>query len=613
MKRIAILVPLFFSACGFKMDLFQSEQGSASGSECQEDLLNSDRCRVGAEKYVASSLGSNVLGPNGQLSVPIPQGYYDGSSSVAISDSNLDSQNIKKDISILGIVGSLEDRYPSCSDDALNAVKCSTGGARYVYDGAFGGRSVACSSGANAVACWAGANQFVTSTAGADVVGSNGALVVSLPNGYYEAKTCSIADLNLTAGNVRQGVQIFGVNGSYVGSFGAGIASQAHRDVSSNQITMESEVSTYAGAELPSGGGFEYRAIPDVLKDDDGSDGLSCNYAPRPSTTCGTSQATIALRIADCASKNAATASWDGATQCNGGQGLWRLVTRAGANKEVWQDQRTGLVWSSIVSSTGSTWCMSSGNTQHAPVYFAESYHGASGTPMEGNGAIGSFGGGSSSQQETITVTFTSATTYTVTGSSGASGCQAGSAAGGLTGVAGSTSTWSRTNYCSFTLRQGSTNFTAGDTFIISSASSTDTCFPGSANQPAAKYSVCYEGAGLSAVPGENWGTGVYLDSKGYMGKSTALSIHWRLPTLADYQLAEVDGVRFVMPDMGLPGGERPTRDGSPGGNNTHLEWTATVDAGGLNRRSSLLFDSVSGLGYGKRRSLTGGVRCVGR
>jgi hypothetical protein len=89
-----------------------------------------------------------------------------------------------------------------------------------------------------------------------------------------------------------------------------------------------------------------------------------CTYAPRPANDCGTTQSTIAARINDCAAANPATSTWDGAAQCEPNQfrGAWKLVARDGANKEVWQDQSTGLLWSSIVAQSVN-WCQASGDT----------------------------------------------------------------------------------------------------------------------------------------------------------------------------------------------------------------------------------------------------------
>jgi hypothetical protein len=115
--------------------------------------------------------------------------------------------------------------------------------------------------------------------------------------------------------------------------------------------------------------------------------------------------------------------------------------------------------------------------------------------------------------------------------------------------------------------------------------------------QDATPTSVCAEeGSLLPALGGENWTTGVYDDSKGGMGaiaSGTSPSVRWRLPTKYDWQTADNDGIRFVLPNM----------------NNSF--WSATVYSYG--RDYALVFDGYSGLIGSDYRNNGYGVRCVGR
>jgi hypothetical protein len=125
------------------------------------------------------------------------------------------------------------------------------------------------------------------------------------------------------------------------------------------------------------------REVPDVTQDDDayntvdisgGCAGNGCSPAQPISlsthmnyTDCGTTQTTALLRIADCASKNGNNSTWNGATYGIRGEGTWKLVARSGSRKEVWQDQRTGLLWTSLANDAANysySWCHASGNTQ---------------------------------------------------------------------------------------------------------------------------------------------------------------------------------------------------------------------------------------------------------
>ena len=472
------------------------------------------------------------------------------------------------------------------------------------------------------------AGKIVTSTIGASVTSwsnslSSSTVTANIPDGYYSSQSCELYDVNLTAANIKNGTSLFGVTGSYSGtsSFQTTMASSALRDAgvqvianlsgqtTSNQISLDNEQNTYAGANLPTTGGYNYRDIPDVTKDDDGSDGITCKYASRPSNDCGTTQNTITARIAHCVTQNPSTSIWNGSTQCNRGQGTWKLVTRQGVNKEVWQDQRTGQLWSSTVAA-GINWCQASGNTQLAPVSYSMSYNNTFGTPIIGNGSIGALSGGATSAGGPITITFTSATTFTVSGAS----CGTGSASGALTTTAGSIVTWSRANYCSFTLTQGSTNFAVNDKFELQSIQATAySCAPGAASalQPASPISYCAEAAGVNASAGENWASGVYLAEKGGMGKTPTAqspSVRWRLPSIEDYKVADINGIRFVFSDMGYIGTSRPLMDGSVGGNN---EWSSSLAAG--YRNAAWFFSSSIGWTSNYDRNLGRSARCVGR
>ena len=119
--------------------------------------------------------------------------------------------------------------------------------------------------------------------------------------------------------------------------------------------------------------------------------------------------------------------------------------------------------------------------------------------------------------------------------------------------------------------------------------------------------SYCSETGTIPAVASEAVGSvlggawnGTYLLAKGEMGaqaSSNSPSVYWRLPTVYDYHQAEVDGVRFVLPDMG------PT--------STNSEWTATVSS--ANRSLAWIFVAVFGGMPDVSRHLSYSVRCIGR
>jgi hypothetical protein len=570
--------------------------GDSLLSECTLDALTSGACKITSSGVaVSSTIGSNVTSwSNGSssttVSATIPDGVY-LSRSANFTDADLVASKIKDGVSIFGVTGTATLAYSACTNNALNASECTTV-----------------------------ANRYVTATASSNATGADSSLSVSIPDGYSSARTVSVTDVDLVASKIKAGVELFGVVGSYVGAVPTNTASTAHRDpgtangyitsqTTSLQLTVNEEKANYVGADLPTSGGYSYRDIPDRNIDTDNSFGTNCRHALRPTVDCGTTQTTIAARIADCAADNPTRNTWDGAANCSGGEGTWKLVVRDTANKEVWQDQRTGLLWSSRVS-TATNWCRAAGNTSEASIAFSQAYNTVQTTAMVGNGTIGSISGGSSMINQNLNlVTFSNATTFAVTGTN----CAGGSiTAGGLTTAAGSTVTYSRPGFCTFTITQGAINFAANDVFVIDSdQSSTNSCVVDAPAgfQTTNAVSYCAEAAGLTGPAGDTWGTGIYQPAKGRLGKNSTPSVMWRLPSIYDFNQADVNGIRFVMPDLGIAGSSRSVPDASPGSTSPGQEWVATFTY--MFARSPI-FISTSSWNTALMSNLYA-VRCVGR
>jgi hypothetical protein len=292
--------------------------------------------------------------------------------------------------------------------------------------------------------------------------------------------------------------------------------SNVHRDKATSQLTQDEEKNNYSGASLPSG----YREIPDITKDDDGSTGGSVTPVNRAAfIDCGTNQNTIAARVADCATANGANATWDGATKGNAGQGMWKLVTRLGPNTEVWQDQRTQLIWSTKFPSNDN-WCRAAGNVQSNDTSYCNS------TTLQ-------------PQYPTAQSLCAESGTVPVPG-----WCSNGSFYASSTGCTGAGGTWTANT--------------------------------------------------------EDFTTGVYSVKKGGMGKiasASSPSVMWRLPTIYDYKLADVNGIRFVMPDMVVTSG--------------FYENSASVYSN--SRPDAWIFHGTNGKVAFSARNIGSGVRCVGR
>lgn len=256
-----------------------------------------------------------------------------------------------------------------------------------------------------------------------------------------------------------------------------------HRDRTATQKTLQEELAIGSGS-LPSG----YRLVPDITKDDDGQSGGSVTLATRPTVSCGTSQSTVAERIASCAIANPAMATWDGSTMGNAGEGVWKLVTY-NSTHEVWRDERTKWLWSDRLGTTN--WCRGTGSS----------------------------GGGPFAQADP-------------------------------------------SGYCTNGANQNQTT----------------------------PESWCTEATGLNTPS-------AYDSMKGGMrlaATSSSPSVVWRLPTKYDYALAEINGLRFTLPNLSFN------------------FMSATVST--LNRQSAWFYDADGGyFDAGFRNAGTYSMRCIGR
>lgn len=274
----------------------------------------------------------------------------------------------------------------SCASTGQLTETCNIPTNNYWYTSAYGGRSAICAMGTNTSPCWTNANNvninddscvdnsynatacatnsnryvYTVEYGARDVVCTNN----SAGNCWFSGATKSEVASDLVAGNIRNGITIFGVTGTYTGT-NLSWPSSAHRTKATTQITYADEKVT--AASLPAG----YSTVPRIDVDNEGgSTNAEISSVDRTgwgATTCGTSQNSVALRIGDCAVVFGANATWDGALKGNAGQVKWELVSRSGdiasgKGQEVWRDSQTGLLWSSLVS-TNLNWCKASGSS----------------------------------------------------------------------------------------------------------------------------------------------------------------------------------------------------------------------------------------------------------
>lgn len=225
-------------------------------------------------------------------------------------------------------------------------------------------------------------------------------MTASFPGGGYFSgisnapptnKICSDTTFNGATGSASCGS----------GSLDVAMGSAIHRTKGGTptQLTIAGEKS--AGDTLAT----DYREIPDVNLDDEGvSSSTNVTKVTRGTSVwngavsrkvCGMGIATISGRITDCDTQHSTKPSWDdlsvdgkiswnGAVHGNTSEGSWTLVTVYDASKsngdtcaaacrEVWRDDRTGLLWSDQLGDLSANanqgrfnWCLAAGNTQNA-------------------------------------------------------------------------------------------------------------------------------------------------------------------------------------------------------------------------------------------------------
>lgn len=571
---------------------------------CKANDLNSNECivdKVGSYIYDSpyggrTQVGKSFIGADGLAVLSIPLGWYDGQTKVTFTESNLSLANqnkIRLGKNILGVDGSMVTSLPDecateqadncmisgtasnifyayttqyggrgtvcalndsgklttdCWIDSINtrmntttrindvdcsatgpvAANCTARAATFWYSAQNGGRSDCAVGATSMTGCWlnipsgsvtlsdssssmgslpmcvdARAPAFTTAACRTDVTTVSAWYVYSQKFGGRTTEC--IADNNgacffkdsydhvdpdLKPENIKYGVKIFDVTGAFEGD---GVwASAAHRESDITQITFSTEAVSYRDKiNLPAG----YRSIPSITLDDEGSQSVADVGVLRTNwnSTCGIT-GTISDRILDCASKYDFNATWAGATKGNAGQGTWKLVTRAGnvssdgIYREVWRDERTGLLWSSVVSKT-LNWCQAAGVHSTDPSGYCNS-----------------------STYQTQPVGMTKA------------------------------------------------------------------------------LSACYEGTSETSTDSR-----IDVLAKGKTS-TNHLDVRWRIPTIYDYEVADYNGIRYVMPDMSAAG---------------NIEWTGTTRATDLTK--AWIFDSRTGAtDIRTRTDSTVVVRCVG-
>ena len=158
---------------------------TSSGDATAADILGTKKAWVdGAEVTGTVPAGGNVTGGDGALVIAIADGLYTGSKTATANDTDLATGNIRSGVNVFGVAG-----------DA-NVVNTSSGDA-------------------TAGDIMATKKAWVDGT---EVTGTMATRTLSAANdtvqaGYYAATTLSAVDADLVTGNIKAGVNIFGVAG----------------------------------------------------------------------------------------------------------------------------------------------------------------------------------------------------------------------------------------------------------------------------------------------------------------------------------------------------------------------------------------------------------------
>ena len=274
------------------------------------------------------------------------------------------------------------------------------------------------------------------------------------------------------------------------------------RTVGTSPFSIREESLSYAsGTALPSG----FRITANYGTDTEYRPAAVLPVSRAGFANCGQS-GSITDRIQNCAAVNGSDATWNGESSGQTGEGIWKLVTRVAANKEVWRDERTLLLWSSKIA-TAINWCTATGKKLDDGM--------------------------------------------------------------SLMGVVGRPD-----------------NITYED----DPADICDDDDPGMGGANDIYPSICVE------VPDVTYAA---VNEKGNLGTTSTPVITWRAPTRWDYQLAEIHGMRYVLPDFSA----------------SQYEWTSTLVQGSANSQEAWAYFTDGGIMTKRMRSVTASMagRCVGR
>jgi len=158
-------------------------------------------------KVGTATAGDNVTGSS--LSMTIPDGFYSGGKRATASDADLNAANVKSGVDIFGVTGNVvEATGDATAANVLTGLTFSNAGN-------------------------AGVSGSMPNNAAVTITPSTTAQIIAA--GYHNGSGTVETDTDLTAANIKSGVDIFGVSGTHTG-IGGNIQDTSSGDATAAEI-----------------------------------------------------------------------------------------------------------------------------------------------------------------------------------------------------------------------------------------------------------------------------------------------------------------------------------------------------------------------------------------